>query len=165
MGTAFGAFEFETDPQDTVFIPGGSDPECPDVTGRWHMGADARAVVIVTDADDADAVSGIIGQPGQVERPAGFIQRGESFKNRQVGVDHAVDVVFQRRHLFCVQRAIEPVVAFGFFAFDMGAETPITTEPAHHGLVEKVLGAVHLSVDPFFNRYLHQTVQIRPGVS
>lgn len=145
-------------------MPGGGDPECPDVTRRRYMGADARAVVIVADADDADAVSGIIGQPGQVERPPGLLQGDKSFKNRQVSMDHAVHVVFQRRHRFCVQRAVEPVVTFGFFAFDMGTETPITTEPAYHGLIEEVLGAVHLSVDPFFNRYLHQTVQFRPGV-
>ena len=80
-------------------------------------------------------------------------ERGQQLGLRgiQVGLDHAIDFVFQQLQFFVGQRPFESVVALGFLALDMSAEAPVTIEQAPHGLVEDVFGAVHAWVNLLFH--------------
>lgn len=103
---------------------GGDYPERADLTGGAYMPAYAWTGIVVADLYNAQPVSGRLRQALEVELILRFLSRNEILAYRHICLYNVVDALLKLRLFFGAQVSGEPVVAFGFIFFYMGAESP-----------------------------------------
>ena len=108
------------------------------------MFSNAWACVIVTDVYNAQIVfTHGFRYVGGVKPGAGFFPGDHPVRHLEALRDDRIHPGFDFLDFFGAQFPGKMVIAFGFFAIDMGTETTLTSEHADHGLIEKVLCGMH----------------------
>ena len=115
------------------------------------MGPDAGAAVVITDAYNPDLLTAVRGQPGKIEPAFSGPPGDKFFLDRKTGCDHRVYLFFDPADFRRAQLACEVVVALGFLSFNVSTETPPGSKKPDHGLVEDVLGRVHVRIELFLH--------------
>ncbi len=107
------------------------------------MGTDAGAGVVGTDSDDAEGVGGVRGNFAEVDEVGGFGAGHEFDGNIDGEGDDCIDSGLNFGDLGVGWGGGKDVVAFRFFALDMGVSGAGATEHPDHCGIENVLGGVH----------------------
>ena len=100
------------------------------------MFADTGTGIIVTHVHNPKlAIVFTPRDPVQVELYSGFITVQILSDYRIIRLNDLVDFGFNHVKLFGGQSPLKMIIAFRFFAVDMGRKTPTTVMEANHGLI------------------------------
>ncbi len=121
-------FQFESNPQASVFKVAADDFKFSDFVGMGDMCTDTSTKVVVADAYHTEGFSCILWQLAQVYVGRNLLS-GKKFDGYgQISGNHFIDFCFYLCYLFGSRCVGKQIVAFAFFLFDMGIFRAFTTE-------------------------------------
>ena len=132
----------EHNPERPLIVACARDSERPNLLGRSHMLANARADVEVADAHDAQSLARILWQLVELHPIRYIVARHELVGNGQVLCDEFVHLCLNLCHLISRRLLLQVVVDLRFLSFDVSILRPLAAKHPHHHLVEQMLGSM-----------------------